>query len=517
MDKSSIRPSSASSGRSKSGPHSEYYVKPIIAFYIFFVSNLISALYAPIQDCDEVYNYWEPLHYLRHGFGLQTWEYSPEYAIRSWCYISLHALIGKIGMILLPLRSKEAEFFLIRGALGFGCAICQARFFTIISRTLNQRIGVFFIGISVASPGMFHASTALLPSSFAMYMAMLGMSSFMDWRGGLRTNNGIMFFGAGALLGWPFAAALVFPFLLEELVLANLSKQVADTLHRFLDGLTRASIIGLFQFAVDSYFYRGMQVVPFNIVWYNIFSVGPNIFGIEPWHFYFKNLALNFNLWFILALASFPLISLQLYWQVKTASMQNTMRSIVFVAPFYMWLAIFTLQPHKEERFMFPAYPALVLNAAMSLNIILTYFGSTDPRSLVSKIPAKLKLIVVVLTIMGAVDLGILRMLGMTTAYSAPLKIYQPLMDPSIAGAGDVLCLGKEWYRFPSSFFLPDKLRAHFIRSKFHGLLPGQFSEVKEGFGFWPGTYLLPVGMNNENIEDEGKYVRPISLTLSYS
>ncbi|THU49952.1 hypothetical protein C4D60_Mb06t14990 [Musa balbisiana] len=29
-----------------------------------------------IHDCDEVFNYWEPLHYLLYKSGFQTWEYS---------------------------------------------------------------------------------------------------------------------------------------------------------------------------------------------------------------------------------------------------------------------------------------------------------------------------------------------------------------------------------------------------------------------------------------------------------
>ena len=48
---------------------------------------------SPIQDCDETFNYVEPLHYLLHGYGRQTWEYSPTYAIRSWTYIAMHALL----------------------------------------------------------------------------------------------------------------------------------------------------------------------------------------------------------------------------------------------------------------------------------------------------------------------------------------------------------------------------------------------------------------------------------------
>ena len=71
-----------------------------MAFYILLFPNLLAALFAPIQDCDEVFNYWEPTHYLRHGFGLQTWEYSPEFAIRSWFYIVVHAIVIGVGAVL---------------------------------------------------------------------------------------------------------------------------------------------------------------------------------------------------------------------------------------------------------------------------------------------------------------------------------------------------------------------------------------------------------------------------------
>ena len=46
--------------------------------------RVLAALWSPILDCDEVYNYWEPTHYLLYGHGGQTWEYSPDYAVRSY-------------------------------------------------------------------------------------------------------------------------------------------------------------------------------------------------------------------------------------------------------------------------------------------------------------------------------------------------------------------------------------------------------------------------------------------------
>ena len=43
----------------------------------------------------EVFNYWEPAHFLVHGWGFQTWEYAPQFGIRSWTYILPHALVLK--------------------------------------------------------------------------------------------------------------------------------------------------------------------------------------------------------------------------------------------------------------------------------------------------------------------------------------------------------------------------------------------------------------------------------------
>jgi alpha-1,2-mannosyltransferase len=86
----------------------------------------------------------------------------------------------------------------------------------------------------VFSPGMFHASAAFLPSSFAMYTTMLGMAAFMNWRGGLKTMQAIIWFAIGGILGWPFAIALSAPFLFEEIMFASMSSKEA-----FIDALMR--------------------------------------------------------------------------------------------------------------------------------------------------------------------------------------------------------------------------------------------------------------------------------------
>ncbi|KAK3324587.1 Alg9-like mannosyltransferase family-domain-containing protein [Cercophora scortea] len=485
-----------------------YAIEPISAFYIFLGANLVAALFAPIQDCDETFNYWEPLHYLSHGYGLQTWEYSPDFAIRSWLYIALHAVPSNLRR-LLPWTSKVGEFYFVRYVLAAVCAMCQTLMWRATCLALNPRVGIFFILALVFSPGNFHSSTAFLPSSFAMYMGMLGAAAFMNWRGGLKTSQGMFWFAVGGVFGWPFALALCAPFVLEECFFAMFSdgQRFFEAFVRVGRGVVATLLLIFFDFVLNTFFYKKIEVVSWNIVKYNIFSStgGPELYGTEPWDFYFKNLALNFNVWFVLALLSLPLFIIQKLFSKSFETFQSGLRTVVFLSPFYLWLAIFTLQPHKEERFMYPAYPFLALNAALALHTLLSFFGNASPKTLIGKIPAKLKLFIVAAGLMLSIDVGLVRIWGLYSGYSAPLAIYAPLVE--VGGRGENVCFGKDWYRFPSSYFLPNDMHAKFIRSEFRGLLPGEFSEARTGFGFWSGTWLPTIGLNDRNEEDAGKYV----------
>ncbi|KAI5289199.1 mannosyltransferase, partial [Ascosphaera acerosa] len=274
---------------------------------------------------------------------------------------------------------------------------------------------------------------------------------------------------------------------------------------------------------------------------YNVFGGagrGPDIYGVEPWPFYLLNLALNFNGWFVLAMAAAPLLLAQGYLQSRApthaTSKQAIVRLATLVSPFYMWLTIFTAQPHKEERFMYPAYPFLCLNAAISLQVLCTWIFTRTGRAqesatsrdskasteLHDTAPPRRGLAVVACGLLAVTSLNILRSAGMVTAYSAPLKVLQPLQgernafesaesaasaEAGMADKHHTVCYGKEWYRFPSSYLLPDGMRAKFIRSEFDGLLPGEF--VHRPGDLLHGTSVIPANMNDLNIGDPSKYI----------
>lgn len=90
-------------GRQSNGPFLPGFS---FAVRLLLLVRVGAAMYANIQDCDEgesgvspdtdlclplaVFNFFEPLHYFQYNTGFQTWELSPEYAVRSWAYILLH-------------------------------------------------------------------------------------------------------------------------------------------------------------------------------------------------------------------------------------------------------------------------------------------------------------------------------------------------------------------------------------------------------------------------------------------
>lgn len=95
----------------------------------------IGAAVNHIDDCDEVFNYWEPLHYLVYGAGMQTWEYAPDFALRTYGYLAPFAVIGKFlnfcGL------DKLGVFFALRMTM----ALLSAGLETLFVQSVQQRLG----------------------------------------------------------------------------------------------------------------------------------------------------------------------------------------------------------------------------------------------------------------------------------------------------------------------------------------------------------------------------------------
>ncbi|GMH39181.1 hypothetical protein BSKO_07079 [Bryopsis sp. KO-2023] len=460
--------------------------------FVLIAVRTIGAAANLIHDCDEVYNYWEPLHFLLHGFGRQTWEYSSEFGLRSYLYILLHWLVAfPVKLVTGNGQSKLAAFFAVRIVFGLISAMLENYLYRVVRRW-HAPSAFYFLIILASSSGMFVSTTSFLPSTFAMYTLMAASAGIISRNMTMVIVPAVI----GVVVGWPVAGIAFIPLALYVLLQPNLAKSFS-TLFASLIGT-----IGLLV-AADTFFYGKLTVSQWNFIKYNVFGGGQSdLYGVEPWGFYVRNGLNNFNIALPLAL-SLPLVALVAWMFGATdggsrketrASDAMFVRVGVVCLSFFVWMLAISLLPHKEERFMYVVFPQICLAAALSLsavqNMASKCFGISAGKALV------------ILILAAQVPLSIMRTSALLANYSAPMHVYSHLPANRPESTKDThgfvnVCVGDEWHRFPSSFFLPSPAyRLQFLKQGFSGLLPAPFES----------TSASPPLLNDKNIEAPSLY-----------
>lgn len=326
---------------------------------------------------------------------------------------------------------------------------------------------------------MFIAGTAFLPSAFSMYFVAGAMAAWLHQRYVLAIFLTVI----STFMGWPFAVLLGVPIAFDMLLRRRKFKQfIVWSL------ISAVTVLGP-MIIIDSIYFGKFVVAPLNIILYNVFtSHGPNLYGVEPPTFYFINGFLNFNIIWLLALCVPVLLVLSyMFVPAKSRSTLN-LPPYLSISPLFLWLIVFTIQPHKEERFLFPVYPLITLCGAVSLDILQKlYFRFRTWRKTVPAGAHYLDntlhiaaLIMIVCTIFG-----ISRIFALYKNYHAPMDLmmeFQNIAKNDTFKKPDIsnVCVGKDWYRFQSSFFFPStNYKLRFLKSEFKGILPAYFNGSK--------------------------------------
>lgn len=331
-------------------------------------------------------------------------------------------------------------------------------------------------------------------------------------------------------LGWPFVALLFVPLALHIFYTQFKEDKVTGIIRVLVWGVGSLMVIFPTVLAIDYYFYKRLAFTALNILLYNVIGgsdgKGDTLYGVEPASYYIINLFLNLSLVFPLVLVSLPVNAI-VYVFVR-GYRRRILEELLFVSPAFLWLLVMFLRPHKEERFLYPIYPLLCLCAAFSLENIegllqLIFSASSQivsgrhrepiKRSFkrVSFVASVLFRMILYGIFMTYVAMFVSRSFSMYRNYRAPLTLYQHLYSTHLVPARSSdyrVCVGGEWYRFPTSFFLPGKQNTlYFIKSSFGGQLPQPFRPVN---GTWDAP-LLP--FNELNQEEPSRYVPLDSCT----
>lgn len=345
---------------------------------------------------------------------------------------------------------------------------------------------------------MFISSAALLPSSFSMYFSMCALSAW--WHQKYKLS--IFFTAISVLLGWPFVGLITIPILYDITIRKQKFRQFV--FWSIVSGVT----ILLPMIIIDSSYYGKNVIAPLNIVLYNVFKKdgGPNLYGTEPFSFYIFNGFLNFNVIWLLSLIT-PIALVIGYLVVPAKTKQSTLNlpHYMSLSPYYLWLIVMMIQPHKEERFLFPVYPMISLCGAITIDVGQKIFfrirTAIFKSSTVTHYLNHTTFITVIFVIIS-VTLNLSRILALYKNYHAPMDVFMELTSSrdifeDVDAKKIDVCIGKDWYRYPNSFFLPStKYSIRFLKSEFKGILPAYYSGEEDATQI-PHSYFND--MNQEN------------------
>ena len=414
---------------------------------------------------------------------MQTWEYAPQYALRTYAYLLPMSLLSSAYRYLYGILSSHARGYLASFLMNqatsdipvklwtFGCmratlagitAYLEVSFCQALGLVCGDSLVPLATGLLMAtSTGMAHAAGAYLPSSTMMAFWLFCASAY------LRGNTKLFIGGAVVAtlaVGWPFGVLVFVPMGLHILVSSD------KKINLLLATLLWTMFVQACVMAIDHYYYDEWLSPIANIVLYNAKEGGDELYGVEPASYYIKNLVLNFGYTALAGLVSLPLAAIQ----------RNTLLLVSCVAPLYLWLMIVVPRPHKEERFLFPIYPALCVCAAVTAEQV---WKATIGRYVRGRSWMLLLLV-------PSCVLCLARTLALSEYYTAPLQTYSAL---PLTNTPALVCACGEWHRFPSSFYLPPNHELGFLPSSFRGQLPKPFGS--EGV------------FNDENKEEQDRYV----------
>ncbi|XP_077293205.1 phosphatidylinositol glycan anchor biosynthesis class B [Arctopsyche grandis] len=292
---------------------------------------IVQTWYVP----DEYWQSLEVAHKLSFGYGHLTWEWTN--GIRSYIYPAIIAGFYKL------LELVECDHSLI---LIFLPRILQAILSTVADYSFykwtgRHKWGLFMILIQWF---WFYTANRTLSNSVETALIMIALARYPFETGKIK-DNGWLCIAALSCVIRPTAAIVWFPFCLKHILTTTEKKIKLIALYYIPIGL---SIFGL-STMIDTYLHGGLIITPWEFFKVNYVNDIGSHYGSQPWYWYF---AIGFPAVLGINLIPFLCGSIE---AAKNRDVFNKQRFLLFVITFV--LAIYSLLPHKEFRFILPLVP----------------------------------------------------------------------------------------------------------------------------------------------------------------
>ncbi|KAI1106671.1 glycosyltransferase family 22 protein [Jackrogersella minutella] len=271
-------------------------------------------------------------------------------------------LLAGIGQPIITLVGFQYAQLTVRGLLGLFNAVALLGFKANVERAFGRSTARWYALLQL---GQFHVlfyASRTLPNMFAFALTTFAFSQLIGqpdektrvWRYRLAVGNLTM---ATAVFRSELAILLI-TVTLYGLVHSHIS--LRGIIPTFIVFFTMSLLLTI---PIDSYFWQKPLWPELWGFYYNAILGSSSEWGVSPWHYYFTSaipkVLMN-------PLSTVALIPYAL-WNDGTRKQAQPL-----VIPSLLFVAIYSLQPHKEARFIFYVAPPLTAAAALAANYIFT-------------------------------------------------------------------------------------------------------------------------------------------------
>ncbi|TQS35685.1 hypothetical protein Golomagni_03887 [Golovinomyces magnicellulatus] len=331
---------------------------------------ILHLLVAPYTKVEESFNLQATHDILKYGLPATTIN-AFQYLQQHYDHFSFPGVVPRtfIGALALAVLSKpfillsNANGFytqlIVRGVMGFLNATALIKYKNTISMIYGKNTGRWFIILLTSQFHTIYYASRTLPNSFAFCLItfasmdfLQGSSSQQNSKSQYRQRRGIFLMIFAATVFRSEVVILLFSQLLNLLLHAKISLQAIIPIC-----IKSASISVLITIAVDSYFWQHLLWPELTGFYFNIIQGKSSDWGITPIYYYFSNL--------LPKLLLNPLILIFLIpFGLKTRATRY--RVIDLIMPSLVYVSIYSIQPHKELRFIIYVAVPLTTAAASS-------------------------------------------------------------------------------------------------------------------------------------------------------
>ncbi|KAF3762482.1 family 22 glycosyltransferase [Cryphonectria parasitica EP155] len=270
-------------------------------------------------------------------------------------------ILAEFSRYIIPIFGFEYAQLIARGLLGLFNASALVFLRNQIHKAHGSTASQWYAALQASQFHIMFYASRTLPNMFAFGLTTFAFGLLLPSNNPARTNNrtklSLMLFVFSAVV-FRSEVALLLAFNALWLLIIPLA-----SLSQIIPPFTVSFILALaVSIPVDSYYWQKPLWPELWGFYYNVVQGSSSNWGTSPWYYYFTSALPKL----LLNPLVIPLIAAAFYFPAYSRMAQR------LVIPNLLFVAVYSLQPHKEARFIFYVVPPLTAAAALGATSLTT-------------------------------------------------------------------------------------------------------------------------------------------------